>query len=62
MAEHTQPARGMRDSCPTTSASRARRLGDRTDLPALWLRTLETPALENIETLTGKYGEDGNKL
>ena len=23
---------------------------------------LETPALENIETLTGKYGEEGNKL
>src|SRR6187397_1942203 len=23
---------------------------------------LETPALENIETLTGKYGDEGNKL
>src|SRR5213594_2559315 len=23
---------------------------------------LETPALENIETLTGKYGEEGNRL
>jgi histidyl-tRNA synthetase len=23
---------------------------------------IETPALENIETLTGKYGEEGNKL
>src|SRR6187455_3584530 len=23
---------------------------------------LETPTLENIETLTGKYGEEGNKL
>src|SRR5207253_8192224 len=23
---------------------------------------LETPALENIETLTGKYGEEGNQL
>ena len=23
---------------------------------------LETPAVENIETLTGKYGEEGNKL
>ena len=23
---------------------------------------LETPALENLETLTGKYGEEGNKL
>ena len=23
---------------------------------------LETPALENVETLTGKYGEEGNKL
>src|SRR5215217_7514339 len=23
---------------------------------------LETPALENLDTLMGKYGEDGNKL
>src|SRR6267142_2300493 len=23
---------------------------------------LETPAFENIETLSGKYGEEGNKL
>lgn len=23
---------------------------------------LETPAVENIETLTGKYGEEGNQL
>ena len=23
---------------------------------------LETPAFENIETLLGKYGEEGNKL
>ena len=23
---------------------------------------LETPAMENLETLTGKYGEEGDKL
>ena len=23
---------------------------------------LETPAMENMETLTGKYGEEGDKL
>ncbi len=23
---------------------------------------LETPAIENLETLTGKYGEEGDKL
>ena len=29
---------------------------------AYGFQPLETPALENIETLTGKYGEEGNKL
>ena len=63
MAEHTRPARGMRDFLPDEVRKREfvveviertyRRYG---------FEPLETPALENIETLTGKYGEEGNKL
>ena len=63
MADHTRPARGMRDFLPEDVRRREfvvqvietvyRRYG---------FEPLETPALENIETLTGKYGEEGNKL
>jgi len=63
MAGHTRPARGMRDYLPEDIRRREyvasvvervyRRYG---------FEPLETPALENIETLTGKYGEEGNKL
>src|SRR5262245_17018880 len=63
MASHTRPARGMRDFLPEDIRRRAyvarivedvyRRYG---------FEPLETPTLENIETLTGKYGEEGNKL
>ena len=28
----------------------------------LWLLTLETLAAENLDTLMGKYGEEGDKL
>src|SRR5262245_62089404 len=63
MPGHTRPARGMRDFLPEDIRRREyvarvvegvyRRYG---------FEPLETPALENIETLTGKYGEEGNKL
>jgi histidyl-tRNA synthetase len=59
----TRPARGMRDFLPEDVRRREyvvatvervyRRYG---------FEPLETPALENVETLTGKYGEEGNKL
>jgi histidyl-tRNA synthetase len=59
----TQPARGMRDFLPDDVRRRQyvidviRRVYER-----YGFEPLETPALENIETLTGKYGEEGNKL
>src|SRR5688572_21657071 len=60
---HTGPARGMRDFLPEDVRRRqyvidvVRRVYER-----YGFEPLETPALENIETLTGKYGEEGNKL
>src|SRR5215212_7366189 len=60
---HTGPARGMRDFLPEDVRrrqyviDRVRRVYER-----YGFEPLETPALENIETLTGKYGEEGNKL
>lgn len=62
-AQHTQPARGMRDFLPEDVRRRqyvidvVRRVYER-----YGFEPLETPALENIETLIGKYGEEGNKL
>jgi histidyl-tRNA synthetase len=63
MPSHTHPARGMRDFLPEDVRRRqyvidiVRRTYER-----YGFEPLETPALENIETLTGKYGEEGNKL
>ena len=57
------PRAGCAIFCPTTSAGGSyvidvvRRVYER-----YGFEPLETPALENIETLTGKYGEEGNKL
>lgn len=59
----TQPARGMRDFLPEDVRRREhvvaviRRVYER-----YGFEPLETPAVENIETLLGKYGEEGNKL
>ena len=59
----TQPARGMRDFLPEDVRRREyvvdiiRRVYDR-----YGFEPLETPAAENIETLLGKYGDEGNKL
>jgi histidyl-tRNA synthetase len=61
--QHTQPARGMRDFLPEDIRRRqyvievVRGVYER-----YGFEPLETPALENIETLLGKYGEEGNKL
>jgi histidyl-tRNA synthetase len=63
MRQLTGPARGMRDFLPEDVRRRqyvidvVRRVYER-----YGFEPLETPALENIETLTGKYGEEGNKL
>src|SRR6476469_6134771 len=63
MPQLTGPARGMRDFLPDDIRRRqyvidvVRRVYE-----TYGFEPLETPALENIETLTGKYGEEGNKL
>ena len=63
MPEQTRPARGMRDFLPEDVRRRDYVIGV---IEAVYRRygfePLETPALENIETLTGKYGEEGAKL
>ncbi len=59
----TRPARGMRDFLPEDVRRRGYVIGVITDVYRRYgFEPLETPALENIETLTGKYGEEGNKL
>src|SRR5512132_2704025 len=63
MPQATRPARGMRDFLPADVRRREYVIDV---VSAVYRRygfePLETPALENIETLTGKYGEEGNKL
>jgi histidyl-tRNA synthetase len=57
------PARGMRDFLPDDMRrrhwviDRVRQVFER-----YGFEPLETPALERIETLTGKYGEEGDRL
>lgn len=61
--QRTQPARGMRDFLPEDVRQRQHVIGVVRDVYERYgFEPLETPALENIETLTGKYGEEGNKL
>ncbi|HET7219663.1 MAG TPA: histidine--tRNA ligase [Vicinamibacterales bacterium] len=63
MAEHTRPARGMRDFLPDDVRRRDYVIGVVEDVYQRYgFEPLETPALENIETLTGKYGDEGAKL
>lgn len=59
----TQPARGTRDFLPA-DLRRRRHVVDvvRDVYQRYGFEPLETPAFENIETLTGKYGEEGGKL
>ena len=62
-AQHTRPARGMRDFLPDEVRRREYVIGVVQDVYRRYgFEPLETPALENIDTLTGKYGEEGNKL
>src|SRR5829696_382807 len=59
----TQPARGMRDFLPADARKREYVLGVVKDVYERYgFEPLETPAVENIETLMGKYGEEGNQL
>jgi histidyl-tRNA synthetase len=59
----TQPARGMRDFLPADVRRREHVIGViRGVYERYGFEPLETPAVENIETLMGKYGEEGNQL
>ncbi|MEJ7711452.1 MAG: ATP phosphoribosyltransferase regulatory subunit [Pyrinomonadaceae bacterium] len=63
MAAKTQPARGMRDFLPADVRRREYVIGVIKQVYERYgFEPLETPAVENIETLTGKYGEEGNQL
>ena len=58
----TKPARGMRDFLPADVRRREYVIGVIKVYERYGFEPLETPAVENIETLTGKYGEEGNQL
>src|SRR5574339_1027815 len=59
----TQPARGMRDFLPEDVRKREYVIGViRQVYERYGFEPLETPAAENIDTLMGKYGEEGNQL
>src|SRR6266542_6666110 len=59
----TEPARGMRDFLPEDIRRREYVIGIiKRVYERYGFEPLETPAFENIDTLLGKYGEEGNQL
>jgi histidyl-tRNA synthetase len=63
MGAKTQPARGMRDFLPGDVRRREYVIRVVKEVYERYgFEPLETPAVENIETLMGKYGEEGNQL
>ncbi|MGI8495255.1 MAG: histidine--tRNA ligase [Pyrinomonadaceae bacterium] len=59
----TQPARGMRDFLPADVRRRNYVINIIKEVyESYGFEPLETPSVENLETLTGKYGEEGNQL
>jgi histidyl-tRNA synthetase len=59
----TNPARGMRDYLPADVRKRNYVIGIIKEVyESYGFEPLETPAVENLETLMGKYGEEGNQL
>src|SRR5687768_15225655 len=60
---NTGPARGMRDFLPEDVRRRQYVIGVIADVYKKYgFEPLETPAVENLETLQGKYGEEGDRL
>jgi histidyl-tRNA synthetase len=60
---NTNPARGMRDFLPTEIRKREYVIGIIKEVYQKYgFEPLETPSVENLETLMGKYGEEGNQL
>ena len=63
MSTSTKPPSGTRDFLPDDIRRREHVIGViRRVYERYGFEPLETPAFENIETLLGKYGEEGNKL
>src|SRR4029079_6059982 len=61
--QSTKPPSGTRDFLPEDIRRREYVIGVvRRVYERYGFEPLETPAFENIETLLGKYGEEGNKL
>ncbi|MGH9143980.1 MAG: histidine--tRNA ligase [Vicinamibacterales bacterium] len=61
--QSTKPARGTRDFLPGDVRRREYVIGVVREVYERYgFEPLETPAVENIETLLGKYGEEGNQL
>src|SRR5687768_9822393 len=59
----TEPARGMRDFLPEDVRRREYVVGViKRVYERYGFEPLETPAVENLETLLGKYGDEGNQL
>src|SRR6266511_4456575 len=59
----TKPARGTRDFLPDDVRRREYLVRIVRDVYERYgFEPLETPAFENIDTLLGKYGEEGNQL
>ena len=59
----TNPARGMRDFLPADVRKRNYVIGIiKSVYESYGFEPLETPAVENLETLMGKYGDEGNQL
>ena len=60
---NTGPASGMRDFLPDDVRRRQYVIGVIADVYQRYgFEPLETPAVENLETLQGKYGEEGDRL
>ena len=60
---NTGPARGMRDFLPEDVRRRQYVIGVIADVYQKYaFEPLETPSVENLETLQGKYGEEGDRL
>lgn len=60
---NTNPARGMRDLLAADIRKREFVIGIIKEVyQSFGFEPLETPAVENIETLMGKYGEEGSQL
>ncbi|MBK7392518.1 MAG: histidine--tRNA ligase [Chloracidobacterium sp.] len=59
----TKPARGMRDFLPADVRKRNYVIGIiKSVYESYGFEPLETPSVENLETLMGKYGDEGNQL